>query len=174
MLGCLSGARGALVGGTATIMLALGCSAVRYPRTNNAVLTGEGLLLSNSPTWVENVAPELVNGELRLQYSLFAHNVGPGSYAVLLARTTFETRGKAGEVRCRPHQRPPAEAFIVRPRMRVRIDCDIRYSALATRELAGAAADAEFTLWLERVDERDEHGPSAWTSRYTLLAEDFE
>src|SRR5688572_5530726 len=91
----------------AWLAFSLGC-VPRQPRTINHPLSGPGLLLSNSPTWIEGSAPELTDGQLTLEYSVLADNVGPFTYALLVGNATFEVHGVHANVRCRERGKEPA------------------------------------------------------------------
>lgn len=174
----------------AAAALAAGCVPDREPRTAPVIAFERGLVVSNSPTWTENLRPRMVDGELEIPYSIIAHNDGPGSYALLVEQWTFEFRGARARSACSVRGGQPGERPIVWANTRSRVDCIFRYSAADVQRIGGAAGVGQLRMWLKLVDAADAsrcwpgmmQGSSSCTEdpglrelalRYELVAEDF-
>jgi len=155
------------------LALSLGCVA-QQPRTTHHPFVGPGLLLSNSPAWVEDMRPELEDGQLRIEYSVLADNVGPGTYALLIGQATFEAHGVAAHVQCREHDQAPTGVVLLPPNTRLRADCTIRYSPQQTQKLAGSDAQGILTLRVKAFDGAAGADFDEWRLPFVLLAKDFE
>jgi hypothetical protein len=118
--------------------------------------------------------PELEEGQLRVEYSVLADNVGPVTYALLVGQATFEAHGVKANVQCREHGKAPTRVVLLPPNTRLRADCTIRYSPQQTRQLAGSDAEGIFTLRVKRFDAAEGASSDDWRLPYALFAEDFE
>jgi hypothetical protein len=159
--------------GLSWLAWSLGCVA-QEPRTRNVPFVAPGLLLSNSPAWVEDMRPELEQGELRVEYSVLADNVGPATYALLVGQATFTAHGVKANVECREHGKAPTGLVLLPPNTRLRADCTIRYSPQQTGRLAGSDAQGVLTLRVKKFDGPEGAGSVDWRLPYVLLQEDFE
>lgn len=157
----------------ACLAFSLSC-APRQPRTSNHPFVGPGLLLSNSPTWLEDMRPELSDGQLTLEYSVLADNIGPLTYALLVGHAIFDVHGVKADVQCREHGKAPTGVVLLPPNTRLRADCTIRYSSEQTRKLAGSDAEGTFTLPLKVFGTAEGVASADWRAPYALLAADFE
>lgn len=152
----------------------LGCAAPPQPRTMNHPFVGPGLLLSNSPTWIEDLRPELADGQLTFEYSVLADNVGPVTYALLVGHATFEAHGVKASVECREHGKPPTGVVLLPPNTRLRADCTVRYAPQQTEQLAGSDREGTLTLRVRAFGAAGDGGSADWQLSYALLATDFE
>lgn len=158
----------------AWLAFSLGCAAPQPPRTSNHPFVGPGLLLSNSPTWIEDMRPELEDGELTFEYSVVADNVGPVTYALLVGQATFEVRGVKATVECREHGKPPTGVVLLPPNTRLRADCTVRYAPQQTQKLAGSDVEGTLTLRVKAFGAAGGADSAPWRLPYALFAKDFE
>ena len=111
-----------------------------------------GVIVSNSPTRIEQREPRLKQGRIEIVYSLIVENIGQDRVDLDFGASTVTVAGTNGSVACDVHgQRMPALGFLF-PSNRWRVDCRLLISPEAVQR---GDTEAWFEIPVQRGEERE-------------------
>jgi hypothetical protein len=143
------------------------CSSVR-PRCSPVLGETHGLVLSNSPMFVEKHEPTMRDGQLEADYSLLVQNLGTDAFVFQLTEASAVVEKERVAVSCGVRTvKEKGQAFVLRPDTRARIECVMRLSPEATRLVARGDRRLELSLPVHATS-----GSGTLTLSYALRMED--